>query len=82
MPPEIRAASRQYRAPPNDQSEAQAKTGMDSLSAMAKGKAWAKNYIDYEVTYHQAVIQIAPKTLLRCSHRWRAPVAVRHLAFR
>ena len=30
---------------------------------MPKGKAWDKAYIDYEVTYHQAVLQTATKAL-------------------
>jgi putative membrane protein len=51
------------QAPAGDQSEAQAKAEMDSLDAMAKGKAWDKAYIDYEVNYHQAVIETATKAL-------------------
>ena len=49
--------------PAGDQSDAQAKQEMDSLQAMKKGKAWDKAYIDYEVTYHQAVLQTATKAL-------------------
>ena len=49
--------------PAGDQSDAQAKQEMDSLQAMPKGKAWDKAYIDYEVTYHQAVLQTATKAL-------------------
>jgi putative membrane protein len=51
------------QAPAGDQSEAQAKAEMDSLTAMAKGNAWDKSYIDYEVNYHQAVIETATKAL-------------------
>jgi putative membrane protein len=51
------------QAPAGDQSEAQAKAEMDSLDAMAKGKAWDKAYMDYEVNYHQAVIETATKAL-------------------
>jgi len=51
------------QAPANDQSEAQAKQEMDSLNATAKGKAWDKAYIDYEVGYHQAVLETATKAL-------------------
>jgi putative membrane protein len=51
------------QAPANDQSQAQAKTEMDSLSAAAKGKAWDKAYIDYEVTYHQALLETATTAL-------------------
>ena len=50
-------------APAGDSSEAQAKTEMDSLNAMPKGKAWDKAYIDYEVGYHQAVLETATKAL-------------------
>ena len=49
------------QAPANDQSEAQAKAELDSLTAMPKGKAWDKAYIDYEVTAHQQVLDTANK---------------------
>ena len=74
------------QAPPNDQSEAQAKTEMDSLNAMPKGKAWDKAYIDYEVTYHQAVLETATKALgaaqnqeLKDLIQKAAPVIQKHL---
>jgi putative membrane protein len=74
------------QAPPNDQSEAQAKTEMDSLNAVAKGKAWDKAYIDYEVNYHQAVLQTATKALdaaqnqeLKDLIKKAAPVIQKHL---
>jgi len=50
-------------APANDQSEAQARAEMDSLTALAKGAAWDKAYIAYEIGYHQAVKDIATKAL-------------------
>ena len=72
--------------PPNDQSEAQAKTEMDSLNAMPKGKAWDKAYIDYEVSYHQQVLQTATKALdaaqnqeLKDLIKKAAPVIQKHL---
>lgn len=72
--------------PPNDQSEAQAKTEMDSLNAMAKGKAWDKAYIDYEVNFHQQVLQTATKALdaaqnqeLKDLIKKAAPVVQKHL---
>ena len=72
--------------PPNDQSEAQAKTEMDSLNAMPKGKAWDKAYIDYEVNYHQQVLQTATKALdaaqnqeLKDLIKKAAPVIQKHL---
>jgi len=74
------------QAPPNDQSEAQAKTEMDSLNAMAKGKAWDKAYIDYEVNYHQALMQTATKALdaaqnqeLKDLIKKAAPVVQKHI---
>lgn len=45
--------------PAGDTSEAAAKHWQDSLTAMAKGAAWDKAYIDHEVSYHQALIQTA-----------------------
>lgn len=50
-------------APAGDQSEAQAKAEMDSLQAMPAGAAWDRAYIDFEVNYHQAVIETATKAL-------------------
>ncbi len=55
-------------APANDQSEAQAKTEMDSLTALAKGLAWDKAYIAYEIGYHQAVKDIATKALAQAQN--------------
>ena len=72
--------------PPNDQSEAQAKTEMDSLNAMPKGKAWDKAYIDYEVSYHQQLMQTATKALdaaqnpeLKDLIKKAAPVVQKHI---
>lgn len=74
------------QAPSGDQSEAQAKQELDSLNAMAKGAAWDKAYIDYEVTYHQQVLQTATKALdaaqnaeLKDLIKKAAPVIQRHL---
>ena len=74
------------QAPAGDQSEAQAKQEMDSLNAMQKGAAWDKAYIDYEVTYHQQVLQTATKALdaaqnaeLKDLIRKAAPVIQHHL---
>ena len=72
--------------PPNDQSEAQAKAEMDSLNAMPQGKAWDKAYIDYEVNYHQQLMQTATKALdaaqnqeLKDLIKKAAPVIQKHL---
>jgi putative membrane protein len=74
------------QAPSGDQSEAQAKQESDSLSAVAKGAAWDKAYIDYEVTYHQQVLQTATQALgatqnaeLKQLIQSAAPVIQRHL---
>ena len=74
------------QAPANDQSEAQAKTEMDSLNAIPKGKAWDKAYIDYEVNYHQQVLRTATKALdaaqnqeLKDLIKKAAPVIQKHL---
>jgi putative membrane protein len=55
-------------APANDQSEAQAKAEMDSLTALAKGAAWDKAYIAYEIGYHQALKDIATKALAQAQN--------------
>jgi putative membrane protein len=55
-------------APANDQSEAQAKMEMDSLTALAKGAAWDKAYIAYEIGYHQALKDIATKALAQAQN--------------
>lgn len=74
------------QAPANDQSEAQAKQEMDSLNAAPKGKSWDKAYIDYEVTYHQQVLDTANQALnatqnaeLKALIQAAAPVIQRHL---
>ena len=73
-------------APANDMSETQAKQEMDSLTAAAKGAAWDKEYIAYEVGYHQAVLDIATKALaaaqnaeLKALITKAAPVIQHHL---
>jgi putative membrane protein len=73
-------------APANDQSEMQAKQEMDSLTSGAKGAAWDKAYIAYEVGYHQAVLDVATKALaaaqnaeLKSLIQQAAPVIQKHL---
>ena len=73
-------------APANDQGEMQAKQEMDSLNAAAKGAAWDKAYIAYEVGYHQAVLDVATKALaaaqnaeLKSLIQQAAPVIQKHL---
>jgi putative membrane protein len=74
------------QAPPNDQSEAQAKAELDSLNSMAKGKAWDKAYIDFEVNYHQQLKETATKALdaaqnaeLKDLIKRAAPIVQKHL---
>jgi putative membrane protein len=74
------------QAPSGDQSEAQAKTEMDSLNAMPKGKAWDKAYIDFELNYHQQLMQTATKALdaaqnqeLKDLIKKAAPVVQKHI---
>jgi putative membrane protein len=74
------------QAPAGDMSEQQAKQELDSLNAMPKGKAWDKAYIDYEVTYHQQVLETATKALaaaqnpeLKALIQKAAPVIQHHL---
>ncbi|HTE46493.1 MAG TPA: DUF4142 domain-containing protein [Gemmatimonadaceae bacterium] len=51
------------QAPAGDNSQATAQAWHDSLTAMAKGAAWDKAYIDHEVAYHQAVLSTAQTAL-------------------
>jgi putative membrane protein len=50
-------------APANDMSEMDAKAEMDKMTAETKGAGFDRSYIDYEVTYHRAVLDIANKAL-------------------
>lgn len=74
------------QAPAGDHSEAEANREMSSLNGVAKGAAWDKAYIDYEVTYHQQVLQTATQALgaaqnqeLKDLIKAAAPVIQRHL---
>lgn len=74
------------QAPAGDQSEAQAKQEMDSLTAAQKGPAWDKGYIDYEISYHKALMETATKALdaaqnkqLKDLIKRAAPVVKMHL---
>ena len=50
-------------APANDMSIADAQKEMDALTAEPKGKNWDVAYMNFEVTYHKAVLDIATKAL-------------------
>lgn len=51
---------------PNDTSASLKKGGDENLAKLGtlKGKAFDKEYVDHEVTYHQAVIDAVDKTLV------------------
>ncbi|MEO6526740.1 MAG: DUF4142 domain-containing protein [Gemmatimonadaceae bacterium] len=49
--------------PAGDDSQAAATAWRDSLTAMPKGAAFDKAYIDHEVTYHQGLLQTAQAAL-------------------
>jgi putative membrane protein len=55
-------------APANAHSEAHARAEMDSHTAHAKGAAWDKAYIAYEIGYHQALKDIATKALAQAQN--------------
>ncbi|MFL5575881.1 MAG: DUF4142 domain-containing protein [Gemmatimonadaceae bacterium] len=72
--------------PSGDQSEAQAKQERDSLSAMPRGRAWDRAYVDHEVGYHEQLRQTATKALgaaqnaeLKALIQRAAPVIQHHL---
>jgi putative membrane protein len=72
--------------PAGDKSKEEAQAEMDSLKAMPKGAAWDKAYIDYEVTYHEAVLATATQALgvaqnqeLKNLIKSAAPVLQHHL---
>jgi putative membrane protein len=74
------------RAPAADKSNAQTKQEMTRLQATKKGAAWDKAYINFEVGYHQAVLETATKALgaaqnaeLKNLIEKAAPVIQRHL---
>ncbi len=50
-------------APSGDTSELDARTELTKLNADAEGKSWDQAYIDYEVTYHKAVLATATAAL-------------------
>ena len=72
--------------PGGDKSMDQTKAEMDKLTSMPKGAAWDKAYIDFEVGYHQAVIQTATAALgaaqnaeLKALIQQAAPILQHHL---
>jgi len=49
--------------PTGDTSEADASAQLTALNAAARGAAWDKAYIDYEITYDKALLETATKAL-------------------
>lgn len=73
-------------APGGDQSEMMNKQQMDTFNSTAKGAAWDKAYIDYEVTYHQGLMETAKTAMaatgnaeLRALLEKAAPIIQKHI---
>ena len=73
-------------APANDMSVAEAQKEMETLMAEAKGKSWDVAYMNFEVTFHKAVLDIATKALgaaqneeLKDLIKQAAPIIQKHL---
>ena len=73
-------------APANDMSVADAQKEMETLMAEAKGKSWDVAYMNFEVTFHKAVLDIATKALgaaqneeLKDLIKQAAPIIQKHL---
>lgn len=73
-------------APGDDTSESDARAEMDKLMAEAKGAGFDRAYMDYEVTYHKAVLEIAGKALAATQNQElkdlitkAAPIIQKHL---
>ena len=73
-------------APAGDQSEAMAKQQMDVFNSTAKGAEWDKAYVDYELTYHQGLMETAKAAIaaaqnaeLRALLESAAPVVQKHI---
>lgn len=72
--------------PAGDMSEMDMKTEMDALNGAAKGAAFDKAYIDYEVTYHRGLLETATKAIaatqnaeLKALLEKAAPVVQKHI---
>jgi putative membrane protein len=48
-------------APTGDETQTKSQAGLADLNATPKGPAWDKAYIDYEVSFHQQVLETAGK---------------------
>lgn len=73
-------------APSGDQSEAMSKQQMDLFNSTAKGAGWDKAYVDYEVTYHQQLMETAKSAIaatqnaeLKALLEKAAPIVQKHI---
>ncbi len=51
------------QAPADDNSVSDSQKNLDNLNSTAKGKGFDKAYIDHEVDYHKAVLDVATKAM-------------------
>ena len=73
-------------APAGDQSEMMAKQQMEMFNSTAKGAAWDKAYVDYELTYHQQLMETAKKAIAAAQNQElkdllgrAAPIVQKHI---
>ncbi len=73
-------------APTGDMSEMNAKQQMDTFNSTAKGAGWDKAYVDYEVTYHQQLMETAKSAIaatqnaeLKALLEKAAPIVQKHI---
>ena len=73
-------------APAGDQSEAMSKQQMDTFNSTPKGAAWDKAYVDYELTYHQGLMETAKAAIaaaqnpeLKALLEKAAPIVQKHI---
>ena len=73
-------------APASDQSEAMARQQMDIFNSTEKGAAWDKTYVDYELTYHQGLMETvrtaiaaAQNAELKALLEKAAPIVQKHI---
>lgn len=72
--------------PAGDMTEMSAKQQMDTFNSTAKGAGWDKAYVDYEVTYHQQLMETAKSAIaatqnaeLKALLEKAAPIVQKHI---
>ena len=72
--------------PSGDMTEMNAKQQMDTFNSTAKGAGWDKAYIDYELTYHQQLMETAKAAIaatqngeLKALLEKAAPIVQKHI---